>query len=63
MGLVLLKNMNDISNLAPCNFFQRIKANAKYFIFKGLENSILLGGPNCDAFHGIHKGLRYFVFC
>lgn len=31
-GLVLLKNMNDISN-RPLAVFQYIKASAKYFIF------------------------------
>lgn len=52
--------MNDISNVAACNIFQYIAASAKYFIFKGLENSSPPGGPQCDAFNG---GLRYFIFC
>lgn len=60
-GLVLLKNMNDISNLATCSFFQHIKASAKYFVFKDLKNSSLPRGPKCDAL--IHKGLRYFISC
>lgn len=57
-GLELLKNMN-ISDMATCNISQFIKASAKFFMFKDLENS-LPGGPTCDAFYGIHKGCRFF---
>lgn len=43
-------------------FFQHINASAKYFIFKGLQNSSLPEGPKCDTFHGIHKALEIFLF-
>lgn len=49
-GLELLKNMNDISDVATCNISQFIKASAKFFMFKDLENIRLPGGPPCDAF-------------
>lgn len=62
-GLELLKNMNDISDVATCNVSQFIKASAKCFMFKDLESSSLPGGPICDAFYGIHRGCRYFIFC
>lgn len=48
--------------MATCNFFQDIKASVKYFIFKDIENNSLPRGPKCDAFHRIHKGLRYSYF-
>lgn len=49
-GLELLKNRNDISDVATCSISQFIKAGAKFFMFKDLENSSLPGGPTCDAF-------------
>lgn len=35
--LELLKNMNDISDVATCNVSQFIKASVKFFMFKDLE--------------------------
>lgn len=54
--------MSDSRNLATCSFFQHVNASAKYFIFKGLQNSSLPEGPKSDTFHGIHKALEIFLF-